>query len=684
MSDVRTDNLIARIEKVFKGRYNYLRRLGSGGMGKVFLVQARELGGKQFALKVADKKSPENLGVDVYSEINILTSLRHKNIVDVYEAREDEDYVYIVQEYIDGKTLAELRDMPTTFNVLNEDVVKLWMIDIADALSYLHSMGIVHRDIKPGNIMIDSSGNAKLIDFGIARRVSTLSRSRSGNAVGSAPYSPLERLQGRADGVQTDIYAYGTSFYSLLRKKVPSVSGRDINTLRTNNQSIEPYYMNAYRTMAGDIEYINDEGIRELIRSCVNIDPERRVRDFNTVRYRLSSMEEEQREFVSGKRQRRRANIAMIALLIAGILLSGLGMVQMKRDHSAKYEKIISDANEFYDENNYSKSEDSALEAIDFDPNNETGYITKYKAMTAEAYELGRSGMYEKLISEVEDDRESLPALKDNLHVSGYLANAYYETGQYEKAIKELDGRSDLEDDQMLLLGQALFANGEDGRALDCMSKMSDNVPQRYYLEGLIKEKTDYKAAIDSYGRVMEFENTDGSLSDLRRKALSQTALLHMDRKEFDEATRAINDGFESDPALKESAKLNAMLLDSYYKSGNYTATISQADEIIGKFKSADAYGKKCYSQAQIGMYSDALITIEEWEAAFPDDPNAHIQKAIIYNNIAGGADTDQAYRDFIRVYEEEKAWLTQHNAMNGTFAELEGSYIQAQENLYR
>ena len=90
MGNLRSENIIRRIDSVFQGRYEFQGRLGSGGMGLVFLVQAKDLGRKRYALKVIDKSSPENRGVDVYTEISILKELRHPNIVGIYEALEDE------------------------------------------------------------------------------------------------------------------------------------------------------------------------------------------------------------------------------------------------------------------------------------------------------------------------------------------------------------------------------------------------------------------------------------------------------------------------------------------------------------------------------------------------------------------------------------------------------------------
>ena len=97
MTGSRDYNLENRIDAIFKGRYELLGNLGSGGMGMVFLVQANDLGRKHYALKVIDKKRPENAGVDVYVEIQILKGLKHPNIVSIYEALEDSDYVYIIQ-----------------------------------------------------------------------------------------------------------------------------------------------------------------------------------------------------------------------------------------------------------------------------------------------------------------------------------------------------------------------------------------------------------------------------------------------------------------------------------------------------------------------------------------------------------------------------------------------------------
>ena len=682
MSDLRSENLIRRIEGVFQGRYEFQGRLGSGGMGLVFLVQARDLGRKRYALKVVDKSSPENLGVDVYTEISILKELRHPNIVGIYEALEDERFVYIVQEFVDGKSLAELRDDPRSYAAINEETVRLWMLDVADALAYLHSMGIVHRDIKPGNIMIDSDGMAKLIDFGIARRVSTLSRKKRASTVGSAPYSPLERLQGQADGFHTDIYAYGTTFYSLLRRKVPSVSGRDINTLRTGNQSIEPYYMNAYRSMMGDLENIRDEGVREVIRSCINIDPAARVKDFNTIRYRLRSMDEVQKEHSFRSREYVKQRNLLIAVLLTGILLAGLGIVQMKRDHTARYEEIIQSADAAYDTADYAAAAEYADKAIRFDPNNEAGYITKYKVMTGAAYEGNDDSKYREIITAVENDTAEYPPLADDLYTATYLANAYFETGDYAKAVSTLEKIEDPGDDQLMLLGHSYFMNGQGSNAMACLEKMGINTPQRYYLEGLITQDTDYAKAVEYYGRVLVSDAADSGLGDLRRKALSQIAQIYINRGEYDLAIERINRETEKNIALKDSMKLNQMLMDCYYQSGNYSSAAAQADEVLGKFSSAGAYAVKTSSLINLGDYSGALDTIEAWKSAFSGDERPHVQRALIYNRIAGAATTDaerkRTYPDFIRAYEEERDWLEAHGAMNAEFLSMQQPYYDA------
>ena len=682
MSDLRSENLIRRIEGVFQGRYEFQGRLGSGGMGLVFLVQARDLGRKRYALKVVDKSSPENLGVDVYTEISILKELRHPNIVGIYEALEDERFVYIVQEFVDGKSLAELRDDSRSYAAINEETVRLWMLDVADALAYLHSMGIVRGDIKPGNIRVDSDGMARRIDFGIARRVSTLSRKKRASTVGSAPYSPLERLQGQADGFHTDIYAYGTTFYSLLRRKVPSVSGRDINTLRTGNQSIEPYYMNAYRSMMGDLENIRDEGVREVIRSCINIDPAARVKDFNTIRYRLRSMDEVQKEHSFRSREYVKQRNLLIAVLLTGILLAGLGIVQMKRDHTARYEEIIQSADAAYDTADYAAAAEYADKAIRFDPNNEAGYITKYKIMTGAAYEGNDDSKYREIITAVENDTAEYPPLADDLYTATYLANAYFETGDYAKAVSTLEKIEDPGDDQLMLLGHSYFMNGQGSNAMACLEKMGINTPQRYYLEGLITQDTDYAKAVEYYGRVLVSDAADSGLGDLRRKALSQIAQIYINRGEYDLAIERINRETEKNIALKDSMKLNQMLMDCYYQSGNYSAAAAQADEVLGKFSSAGAYAVKTSSLINLGDYSGALDTIEAWKAAFSGDERPHVQRALIYNRIAGAATTDaerkRTYPDFIRAYEEERDWLEAHGAMNAEFLSMQQPYYDA------
>ena len=687
-AQVDLNELWMRIDRIFHGRYEFRGRLGSGGMGMVFLVQARDLGGKFYALKIISKNSPENYGVDVYTEIQILKGLKHPNIVSIFEAVEDEENVYIIQDYIKGRTLAQIRDDRTETGAFDCEAVRLWMIDVAEALAYIHSMNIVHRDVKPGNIMIDSSGSAMLIDFGIARRVSTISRTSTGSTVGSAPYSPLERLQGQADNVQTDIYAYGTTFYSLLRRSVPSVSGREINTLRTSNKSVKPYYLNAYRTMTGDIANIEDAGLRDLIRDCVEIDPSRRIRDFNTVRYRLRSMDQVRQIHRDRKSEYNRKKRIFAALMIAGILLSGLGIVQMKRDHDHKYARILESAQKSYADTDFRQSEEDSEKAIEFDPNNEAGYFARYKAITGAAYETGGKGEYERLINIIKDDVAAMPSLEDSLYTATYLANAYFETGDTASAVSTLSGRSDLEDDQLMLLGHALYLQGEYARAEACLGKMHEDTPQKFYLDGLISQESDTAKALECYGRVLDSEDADSKTGDLRRKALAQMAQLYMDREEYEQAIDRIREWTDKDPVLGDSIKINMMLMDCWFKAGNNERAVKQADAVLERYPDDHAYGIKLSALEKMGRYSQALDTIDQWKEAFPESAAPHVQRVIIYNNIAGAARTDaemeKTYPDFIRAYEEEQGWLEANGGMNDEFRMLESAYYNAVDTLRR
>ena len=275
------DLQINRIEETFDSRYAVCGKLGRGAMGSAFLIKERNADNAKYALKAIEKNQLQSECIDTFEIAQHLIKLRHPSIIAIYEAREDAEYIYIRQEFIEGRTLAEIRDDKSAASSLQNTAVKAWMKEIASAIFYLHENGVLHRDIKPGNIMVDRDGLARLIDFGSARRIASISRKRTTSTIGSAPYSPLERLQGKPDGISTDIYGYGMSFYSLITGKVPQIKAEEINSLRTAGKRIKPYFMKEYNKVITDINNIGDPEIRNLLDSCLTLDHRKRTRKYN-------------------------------------------------------------------------------------------------------------------------------------------------------------------------------------------------------------------------------------------------------------------------------------------------------------------------------------------------------------------------------------------------------------------
>ena len=215
-------------QRVGSGRFTLVRLLGRGGMGEVWLAQDERLH-EPAALKFLPsevRNDPVALD-DLRRETARSHRLTHPNIVRIHDLHEEPGgLAFIAMEYVDGPTLAALRlDQPE--RVLNWDFLKPLVQQLCAALDYAHGEKVIHRDLKPGNIMVDSKGRLKLADFGIAATVSdSVSRVSGRHATsGTLPYMSPQQLAGKRPSVADDIYALGATLYELLTSKPPFYTG---------------------------------------------------------------------------------------------------------------------------------------------------------------------------------------------------------------------------------------------------------------------------------------------------------------------------------------------------------------------------------------------------------------------------------------------------------------------------
>ena len=198
------------------GRYRVIRHLGSGGMASVLLCEDERLG-RQVAVKRLHADSPVDVEHRFNREAKLGASLNHPNFVSVFDTTTDDEGVLIVMEYGDGDTLSRmLRRGP----LRPEEVVRM-VLDLGDALDHAHAQGVVHRDVKPGNVLIRPDGMTKLADLGIATAADGTRITRSGTVLGTAAYMAPEQLDGRVAGPPADIYALAAIAFEALSGQKP-------------------------------------------------------------------------------------------------------------------------------------------------------------------------------------------------------------------------------------------------------------------------------------------------------------------------------------------------------------------------------------------------------------------------------------------------------------------------------
>lgn len=207
------------IDKLLNHRYRILEKIGGGGMALVYKAQDTLLN-RIVAVKVLQPHftSDEEFIRRFRREAEAAASLSHPNIVSIYDVGKTEEDYYIVMEYIKGKTLSQIISEQGPLDV---DLAVEFSIQICEALEKAHDNGIVHRDVKPHNIIITGEGGVKVADFGIAQAATSLTMTQPNSVLGSVHYASPEQARGGFVDARSDLYSLGVVMYEMLTKQLP-------------------------------------------------------------------------------------------------------------------------------------------------------------------------------------------------------------------------------------------------------------------------------------------------------------------------------------------------------------------------------------------------------------------------------------------------------------------------------
>lgn len=263
------------------GRYQIIEELGKGGMGRVYRVLDKKLN-EEIALKLIkpeisrDKKIVERFS----NELKIARKIVHKNIARMFDLNEDNGTHYITMEFVRGEDLKKLiRKMGSLSAGQAIPIAK----QICEGLGEAHRLGVVHRDLKPQNVMVDEDGNARIMDFGIARSIETKGITGAGVMIGTPEYMSPEQVEGKEVDPRSDIYSLGVILYEMVTGQVP-FEGDTPFTIGVKHKSEKPRDPKELNAQIPD-------DLSQVILKCLEKERENRYQDAEELRSDLAELQ---------------------------------------------------------------------------------------------------------------------------------------------------------------------------------------------------------------------------------------------------------------------------------------------------------------------------------------------------------------------------------------------------------
>jgi serine/threonine protein kinase len=267
---------------IFANRYEILEKLGKGGMGEVYKVKDVKLD-EEMALKVLKPEIAAHEGTieRFKSELKLARRIAHRNVCKMYDLNEEGETPFITMEYVEGENLKSF--IKEKAKLSEEETIALAK-QVCEGLLEAHRLGIMHRDLKPQNIMIDKEGEAKVMDFGIARSVETAGVTQTGMMIGTPDYISPEQAEGVGVDHRSDIYSFGVVLFEMVTGELPFRGDTALSVVLKHKEQLpqEPKKLNP------DIS----ENLSRLILVCMQKEMERRYQTTEALLADLRNIEE--------------------------------------------------------------------------------------------------------------------------------------------------------------------------------------------------------------------------------------------------------------------------------------------------------------------------------------------------------------------------------------------------------